>query len=65
MTVTERSYRVVRGSTRGGLPRDVRSAFRYWLSPDGTWDFIGFRIVYSSSRPSSKGKYSIIAEGLQ
>jgi formylglycine-generating enzyme required for sulfatase activity len=43
-TAGDCSRRVVRGGSWGFVPGFLRAAFRFWLSTDGRYDYLGFRV---------------------
>ena len=47
------SYRMLRGGSWIDFPWYCRSAYRYWLRPDGRLNLDGFRVVCSSARTLS------------
>ena len=41
----EAAYRVIRGGSWNSSPRDCRSAYRNWDTPDYRSDYLGFRLA--------------------
>jgi len=61
--VKEGAERVIRGGSWSRLGRDVRSAFRGHLSPDGRINFLGFRLFLVNPRGSAGGGAAISEAG--